>query len=388
MKTSHLRPVCAFCFAAGILAACTGEQAGSAAPPAPLVKVMEIKAVDTPYPGQYQGQTQGSREAQVVARVQGVIRERVYTEGDMVREGDPLFHLEPDMYKAAVDNAKGALAQAEARLDRATREWERVRPLYAKNAVSEKDRDNALSEYNEARANVVAAKAGLQTAQINLDYCSVLSPVTGIAGREVYTAGNYVTNGQVLTSVNRIDPIYVNFYAPGAYMMRLKQLESEGRLTVPEGGFGARLRLLNGMMYEHEGRVTFVDKQVDPSTGTVKMRAEFPNPQGSVLPGQFARVFMQGAVLKNAVLIPQKAVLQTQRGDLVMVVSRENTIEPRPVRLAEAVDKAFLVEKGLAPGERIVTEGIIKVRPGRPVRVENGGAAGGGEEPGGAGRGK
>ncbi len=365
----------AVCFAFAQLAACSDSSKTPPGPPPPVVKVLEIKTENAPYPGQYQGQTQGSREAQVVARVQGVIQKRVYEEGGFVKAGELLFQLEPDTYKAAVDNARGSLAQAEAQLDRATREWERIRPLYAKNAVSQKDRDNALSDYNAAQANVVAAKAALQAAQINLNYCSVVSPVTGMASKEAYTAGNYVVNGQVLTSVNQIDPIYVNFYAPGAYMMRLKQLEGEGRLTMPKEGFKAQIRLLNGLMYEREGLVTFVDKQVDPATGAIKMRAEFPNPEGKVLPGQFARVFIEGATLQNAILIPQKAVLQTQKGDLVMVVNKENRIEPRPVRLADTIGKDFLVEQGLAAGERIVLEGIIKSRPGQLVRPENGNAA-------------
>ena len=362
------------CLAAWLLAACSDGSKGPAPVP-PLVKVWEVTQGDAPYPGQYQGQTQGSRAAQVVARVQGVIQKRVYEEGGMVDAGALLFQLEPDTYKAAVESARGALAQAEAQFDRANREWDRIRPLYAKNAVSQKDRDNALSDFNAAQANVVAAKAALQTAQINLDYCSVLSPVRGLTGKEAYTAGNFVTTGQVLTTVNQVEPIHVNFYAPSTFVMRLNQLEREGRLSMPQEGFRARIRLLNGIMYQREGRVTFIDKQVDPATGAVRMRAEFPNPEGMVLPGQFVRVFIDGAMLKNAILIPQKAVLQTQRGDLVMVVTGENTIEARPVQIADAIGKNFLVEKGLAAGERIVLEGVLKARPGQPVRIDGGGQA-------------
>jgi len=373
MNIRLLRFFSLFCLALGLLAACSDGSKPAPAPP--LVKVWEVTQGDASYPGQYQGQTQGSRAAQVVARVQGVIQKRVYEEGGMVDAGELLFQLEPDTYKAAVENARGALAQAEAQFDRANREWDRIRPLYAKNAVSQKDRDNALSDYNAAQANVVAAKAALRTAQINLDYCSVLSPVRGLAGKEAYTAGNFVTTGQVLTTVNQVDPIHVNFYAPSTFVMRLKQLEQEGRLSMPREGFHARIRLLNGIMYQRAGRVSFVDKQVDPATGAVRMRAEFPNPEGMVLPGQFVRVFIDGAMLKNAILIPQKAVLQTQRGDLVMVVTGENTIEARPVQIADAIEKNFLVEKGLAAGERIVLEGILKARPGQPVRIDDGGQA-------------
>jgi membrane fusion protein (multidrug efflux system) len=371
MNTPTFRLFCVFYFSLWLLAACSDGSKGPTPPP-PLVKVWEVTQGDAPYPGQYQGQTQGSRAAQVVARVQGVIQKRVYEEGGMVDAGELLFQLEPDTYKAAVENARGALAQAEAQFDRATREWDRIRPLYAKNAVSQKDRDNALSDFNAAQANVVAAKAALQTAQINLNYCSVLSPVKGLASKETYTVGNFVTTGQVLTTVNQVDPLHVNFYAPSAFVMRLEQLKREDRLTMPQEGFNARIRLLNGMMYAQEGRVTFIDKQVDPATGAVRMRAEFPNPDGMVLPGQFVRVFIDGAMLKNAILIPQKAVLQTQKGDLVMVVTKGNTIEPRPVQIADAIGKNFLVEKGLAAGERIVLEGVLKARPGQPVRIDDG----------------
>ena len=364
------RPLALYlCLALCLLAACSDETKNQAPPP-PLVRAMEVNATDAPYPGEFQGQTQGSRAALVVARVNGVIQKRVYQEGRAVKEGDLLFQIEPDTYIAAVDNARGALAQAEAQLQQASREWDRIRPLYAKNAVSQKDRDAALSAYNGGQANVVAAKAALQAAEINLNYCSVLSPVTGIASQEAYTVGNFVSNGQVLTSVTQPDPLYVNFYIPSTVGMRWRQLEKEGRLQIPENGFSARIRLLNGLMHEHEGRVTFIDRQVDPATGAIKMRAEFPNPQGSVLPGQFVRVFLEGATLLKAILVPQRAVLQTQKGDLIMVVNKENKIEPRPVKISDTVGRNFLVDSGLASGERIVLEGIIKARPGQLVRVD------------------
>ncbi|MEG2171819.1 MAG: efflux RND transporter periplasmic adaptor subunit, partial [Desulfovibrionaceae bacterium] len=254
--------------------------------------------------------------------------------------------------------------EAAAQLDRTKREWDRIRPLYEKNAVSQKDRDNAKAAYD-------SAKASLRTAKINLDYCRVVSPVSGFSGKQQFTPGNLVNNNSPLTTVNQTEPLFVNFAIAGPAMMRTQQLMAEGRLQVPaERRYTAKIRLLDGAMYQRDGIVTFVDTQVDPLTGVVKARAEFPNPNGRVLPGQFVRLYMSGAMLINAVLIPQKAVLLTQMGNLVMVVKADNTIEPRPIKISDSVGDMYLVDEGLSGGENIVLEGIIKVRPGQPVRVE------------------
>lgn len=346
------------------LAGCSDKDKKQTGPPPPLVSVYQIEKKDYPYPSVYQAQTQGSRAVEVRSRVSGIIEKRLYEEGAYVKEGQVLFQLERDQYEALVQ-------EAAAQLDRTKREWDRIRPLYDKNAVSQKDRDNAKAAYD-------SAKAALRTAKINLDYCRVVSPVSGFSGKQQYTPGNLVNNNSPLTTVNQTEPLFVNFAIAGPAMMRTQQLMAEGRLKVPaQRRYTTKIRLLDGAMYEREGVVTFVDTQVDPLTGVVKARAEFPNPDGRVLPGQFVRLYMDGAMLQNAVLIPQKTVLMTQMGNLVMVVKADNTVEPRPITVSDSVGDMYLVEKGLEGNERIILEGLLKARPGQPVRIEDPQAAAG-----------
>lgn len=340
------------------LAACSQDKdkAGNQGA-APLVTVYKVEKKDQPYPSEYQAQTQGSRAVEVRARVSGIIEKRLYEEGAYVKEGQVLFQLERDQYEALVQ-------EAAAQLDRAKREWDRIRPLYEKNAVSQKDRDNAKAAYD-------SAKAALRTAKINLDYCRVVSPVSGFSGKQEVTPGNLVNNNSPLTTVNQTEPLFVNFAIAGPAMMRTQQLAAEGRLRLPENRrYTATIRLLDGAMYQREGVVTFVDTQVDPLTGVVKARAEFPNPDGRVLPGQYVRLYMSGAMLTNAILIPQKAVLMTQMGTLVMVIKADKTVEPRPVKISDTVGNMYLIDSGLVGGEDIILEGIIKARPGQAVRIE------------------
>lgn len=340
-----------------LLTACSQDKGKAQGPPPPLVTAFAVEKKDHSYPSEYQAQTQGSRAVEVRARVSGIIEKRLYEEGAYVKEGQVLFQLERDQYEALVQ-------EAAAQMDRAKREWDRIRPLYEKNAVSQKDRDNAKAAFD-------SAKAALRTAKINLDYCRVVSPVSGFSGKQQYTPGNLVNNNSPLTTVNQTEPLFVNFAIAGPAMMRTQQLAAEGRLILPANRrYTAHIRLLDGAMYEKEGVVTFVDTQVDPLTGVVKARAEFPNPNGRVLPGQFVRLYMTGAVLKDAVLIPQKAVMLTQMGNLVMVLSAENIVEPRPIIISDSVGDMYLVDKGLQGGERIILEGLIKARPGQAVRIE------------------
>ena len=338
------------------LAACKDEKKAQQGPPPALVTVFDVKAQDQPYPAEYQGVTQGSKAVEVRARVEAIIEKRMYIEGEYVKEGQILFQLERDQYEARLQDAA-------AQLERAKRDWERIRPLYEKNAVSQKDRDNARASFETAQAN-------LRTAQINLGYCQVTSPVSGYTGKEQFTPGNLVGNNSLLTSVNQTNPLYVNFSIAGPDYMRRQALAADGRLEVPEM-YSAHIRLLDGQLYKREGRVTFVDTQVDKTTGVIKARAEFPNDDDYVLPGQYVRVFLEGAMLRNAILIPQKSVLMTQKGTLVMVVGEGNIIQPRPVKLNVAIGENYLVDEGLKGGERIVLEGLVKARPGQPVRIDD-----------------
>ena len=348
----------AFCAACLLLCAC--EKDKKAENPQkemlPPVAVFEVKAADVPWPAAFQAQATGSRSVEVRARVQGIIVKRLYEEGDFVREGQQLFQLERDQYEAAVD-------QAEAKYNAAEREWQRVRPLYEKNAVSQKERDNARSSYDSARAE-------LRAARINLEYCQVVSPVSGYSSKENYTEGNLVSNNSLLTYVNQTDPMYIDFSIAAPERMRRQQLHAAGRLRYPEGmRYNARLRLLDGTMYAKEGKVTFIDSQVQPTTGVIKARAVFDNTDGAIMPGQYVRIFMEGDVLTNAIIIPQKSVMITQQGSLVMALDKDNVVVPMPVVVSETIGNSYLVDSGLKGGERIVSEGLVKARPGAKVSI-------------------
>lgn len=344
----------------------------AAALPPPLVGVMTVEARDVPVSFTYVGQTEGSRAVEVRAQVSGILMKRAYKEGQYVKQGDLLFEIEPDTYKAAVQQAKGVMAQAQAKFTQARQDLNRVRPLYARNAVSQKDRDDAQAAFNSARADLDAAKAALNEAEIKLGYAYVTAPVSGYASQEYRTVGNLITagsqDGSLLTVVNQVDPIYANFSVPSPQFMRLRALAAQKRLV--EDGVTAEISLADGTVYPRKGSITFIDKQVNPGTSVVASRAEFDNPDLFVLPGQFVRVTLSGMVLKNAILVPQQAVIQTQKGSMVVVVGKDDKAEMRPVDLGDNYGDSFLLNKGLEPGERIVIEGGNKAVPGQPVRVE------------------
>ena len=321
----------------------------------PLVGIYNVKCEDVPWPAEFQAQAAGSRSVEVRARVEAIIEKRLYEEGDYVKEGQQLFQLERDRYEALMQIA-------EARFINAEREWKRIRPLYEKNAVSQKERDAALAAYE-------SSKAELRQSQINLDYCQVVSPVSGYSSKENFTPGNLVSNNSLLTYVNQTDPMYIDFSIAAPERMLRQQMEASGRLKFPENNvYKAKLRLLDGSMYKGEGQVTFIDSQVQASTGVIKARAIFSNADRSIMHGQYVRLYMNGDILKDAVLIPQKCVLITQKGNIVMALDNDDKVMPVPVTISVSVGDKYLVDSGLKGGERIISEGLIKARAGVQVR--------------------
>ena len=313
------------------LAACKDEGAQKGQMPAPPVGVFQVEAKDVPWPSEFQAQASGSRSVEVRARVQGIIEKRLYREGEFVKAGQLMFQIERDQYEAAVQ-------QAEAQYD--------------------------------------SAKAALRAAKINLDYCQVVAPVSGYSSKESFTPGNLVSNNSLLTYVDQTDPMYIDFSIAAPQHMRRQQLAAEGRLRFPEGNiYKARLRLLDGSMYQGEGQVDFIDSRVQPETGVVQARASFANSDGQIMPGQYVRIFMDGDVLVNAVLIPQKAVLITQKGSFVMTLDKDNVVGTQKVEVSETIGDMYLVDSGLKGGERIICEGMVKARPGAKVSVMGDGQA-------------
>lgn len=329
------------------------QKHGAMAPP---VSVYEVKTENVSWPAEYQAQASGSRAVEVRARVEAIIEKRLYHEGDFVKKGQQLFQLERDHYEAVMQQAQAQYANAE-------KEWRRVRPLYEKNAVSQKERDAAKAAYE-------SAKAELRQAKINLDYCQVEAPVSGYSSKENYTPGNLVNNNSLLTYVNQTDPMYIDFSIAAPERMQRQQLADRGILVMPQDGrYTARLRLLNGQMYKGEGEVTFIDSQVQPSTGVIQARAVFANADRSIMPGQYVRVYMDGDVLKDAILVPQKCVMITQKGSLVMTVDKDNVVATRPIEIGVSVGDRYLVLGGLKAGDRIISEGQVKARPGSKVSI-------------------
>ncbi len=360
-------------FALLFVAGCTSEEkAQTAALPPPLVGVMTVEARDVPIIYTYVGQTVGSRAVEVRAQVSGILMRRAYDEGEYVKKGQLLFEIEPDTYKAALRQAKGVMEQAQAKFTQARQNLNRVLPLYAKNAVSQKDRDDAQAAFNSAKADLDSAKASVSEAEIKLSYAYVTAPVSGFTSREYHTVGNLITAGSaessLLTVINQNNPIYANFAIPSPQYMRIRVLYEAGRLKLDN--VVAELALADGSVYGTLGKINFVDKAVSATTSVVAARAEFANPDLFVLPGQFVRVSIKGMELKNAILIPQQAVIQTQKGSMVVVIGKDNKAEMRPVDLGDNYGDGFLLNKGLEPGERIVTEGSNKAVPGQPVRIQ------------------
>ena len=341
--------------------------------PPPEVAAVTVTRGDMPLAMEYMGQTAGSREVEVRARVGGILLRRAYEEGTPVKQGDLLFEIDPAPFQATLEQAQGRLAQTEAKLSQAKRDLARMEELFRGDVISQKDRDDAMTTFETATAEVTAARAAVREAGLNLGYTKVEAPISGLTSKEARSEGSLVvasSDSSLLTTISRVDPIYVNFSIPGPETMLLRQMREKGQIGFNNGkDFQASLIQPDGRPFGHEGRINFTDTQVDQTTGVVKYRAEFPNPENTVMPGQFVRVRLNGAFLKDAMTVPQGAVLVTQQGTMVWVVDAAGVVSPRPVVLGRTEGNNYLVEKGLEPGERVVTEGIIKVRPGMTVTV-------------------
>ncbi|UZP68943.1 efflux RND transporter periplasmic adaptor subunit [Desulfovibrio mangrovi] len=358
-----------------VLAGCSEDkdaaQAAHGMPPAPVQAVV-MERMDVPIDYEYVGQTEGARSVEVRARVQGLLLKRTYREGSYVREGDVLFLLDPEKYRATSAQAGGELASLRAKLEQARLEYKRVADLYARGVVSAKERDDALAAYDSGKAEVAAAEAKLQADQLNLGYTQVRAPISGITSQETRSEGSLITTdsaGSLLTTITQLDPLYVNFAIPGTESMLLRRMVNEGRVVIPANGYNVRLKLADGSVYEETGKMTFEDRYVDPQTGSIRARAEIVNPDALVLPGEFVRVRLEGAYYKDALVIPERAVLFSQKGPMVYVLDDKNVATIRPVKLGQTLEKGIVVEGGLEAGERIVVDGIMKVRPGGAVMV-------------------
>ena len=347
----------------------------------PPVVVTELKVhrEDVPMPLEYVGQTAGFKQVEVRARVGGILAKRVYTEGQPVKAGELMFRIDPEPYKAALDRQSAELERAKARLTRAKIEQDRVLALFERQAVSETERDDAVTTYADALAAVKTATALVKSAQIDLNWTQVRAPVSGITGQETRSEGNLVTMdaaGSLLTTIVQPDPLYVEFAVPADESRRNAELLASGKMVTPNGKADVEVLLADGTIHPFLGSIDFKDRTADPQTGAIRARAELPNPGGELLPGQFVRVRVLGSILKDFILVPQRAVLMTQEGSTVYVLDDKDVPMTRSVDVALTIGNSYLIQSGLEDGERLVLDGVVKVRPGTAVHVANQARAG------------
>jgi membrane fusion protein (multidrug efflux system) len=345
-------------------------------PPAPIkVKVAQVVTRDVPIYVEAVGETRGNTEIEIRARVEGFLESVNFTEGTPVHKGQLLYTIDSSPFQANVAQAQARLAQSAADLARARQDVARYEPLVKKNAVSRQDYETAVAVARAQTSAVDAAKASLRSAQIDLGYTKVLAPEDGLVGKTEVYPGTLVGRGQstLLTRISKIDPIHARFTIPERDYLRLAR-ESRAKAAAgakPDPSAVAfELVLADGSVHPQPGKLVFIDRNVDPTTGTILLEAAFPNPGDLVRPGQYARVRAAVEVKKNAVLVPQRAIQEVQGNDNVAVVKADGTVEMRPVHTGERVGTLWVVDQGLATGDRIVVEGLQKVRAGVKVEVE------------------
>lgn len=356
-----------------LLAACSDdEKTEQTPPPPPEVEVMTVKPrpiadiVDLP------GRVQAVRIAEIRARVTGIIQKRLYEEGTEVEVGAPLFQIDPREMRAELKAAQATLERAKATAQNAEQDVRRYKGLVAKQAISQQEYDTALATLRTARADVAQAEASVQSAELNLEYTTVESPISGRAGRAQITEGALVnaTEGTLLTTVEQFDPVYVNFSQSSSNLLDIRARIASGELELPEGGrVEVKLILENGGEYPHPGYVNFYAMSIDETTGTVAVRAEFPNPDKLLLPGQFVRARVNAGTRPNGVLIPQRAVVVNDQGARVMLVGDDDKVVSREIQLGGLQGSGWIIREGLDEGDVVIIEGGSSVRSGAPVRT-------------------
>jgi membrane fusion protein (multidrug efflux system) len=337
------------------------------------VSVVTVRPQKVALTTELPGRTSAYLIAEVRPQVGGIIQQRLFTEGSDVKAGDLLYQIDPAVYEATYSSAKAALARAEANLIPVRLKAGRYAELVKLNAVSQQEYDDANASFKQAEADVQAGKAAVETARINLAYTKVIAPISGRIGRSSVTNGALVTASQpaALATIQQLSPLYVDVTQSSADLLRLKQNLASGILK-GNGAAQARVKLLleDGSHYPLEGTLKFSEVTVDQSTGSITLRAVFPNPKHTLLPGMFVRAVLEEGIIQRAILVPQRAVTRNPAGNaLVMVVGSEEKVEPRVIKVLRTVGENWLVSEGLKAGDRVIMEGLQKARPGTPVRA-------------------
>jgi membrane fusion protein (multidrug efflux system) len=346
--------------------AAAGPGPGGGAPPPPEVAVITVAAQTAPLSTELPGRVEASRVAQVRARVTGIVQKRLFREGSEVKAGQLLFQIDPAPYQAAVDSAKAALAKAQANLVQAAAQAARYKPLSDAKAISQQEYVNAQAAQAQGEADVAAARAALQTAQLNLGYASVTAPISGRIGRALVTEGALVsqTEATQLALIQQIDPAYVNSTQAVADVARLRKAATATAADLS----AVRIVLEDGSELPQRGRLLFADLSVDPTSAQVTLRTEVANPQAQLLPGMYVRTRLVQGQIADAMLVPQQAVTRGPQGDSVLVVGEGGKATPRTIKVGGASGSNWIVLEGLKAGEQVIVEGFQKLRPGAPVK--------------------
>ncbi|HET8691223.1 MAG TPA: efflux RND transporter periplasmic adaptor subunit [Steroidobacteraceae bacterium] len=354
-----------------VLAGCGPEASGP--PPPPEVGVVTVAPRAVEITDELPGRTTAFRIAEVRPQVTGIVKRRLFTEGAEVKAGQQLFQIDDDSYRAALASAEAALKRAEAQAVTARLLEERYAPLIAANAVSRQENDEAIAARARAEADVASARAAVEAARINVVYTQLLSPISGRIGRALVTEGALVTSGQptALATVQQLDPIYVDIAQSSTDMLRLQRQLESGELVADSGeGADVTLTLEDGTAYPEHGRLKVAEASVDPGTGSVTLRAVFPNPRRELLPGMFVRARLSQGKRTGAILVPQRGIQHTPEGGAkALLVGADGKVEERKVTAERAIGADWLVTEGLAAGDRVIVDGLQKAKPGATVKA-------------------
>ena len=358
-------------FSSVIITACDNKPAVKTAME-PEVGVVTLAPSSVNIKSELPGRALAFEIAEIRPQVGGIIIKRNFVEGDKVSKGESLYQIDPAPLQARLDSAKGALAKAQATANNVRLTLNRQSALIKSNYVSRQDYDTTRSQLNEAQANVAVAKADLEQATINLRYANVTSPIDGISGKSSVTVGALVTANQEnsLVTVQRLDPIYVDLTQSVQDFLRLKEEKANGKIAQQQGKIPVELMLENGKPYRHTGTLEFSDPAVDETTGSVTLRAIFPNPEGEILPGMYVTALLDEGSQQNVLMVPQQGITHNEQGKATtLILDQENVVQLREINAVKAVGNQWLVTAGLRPGDRVIVSGLQRIRPGSKARV-------------------
>jgi membrane fusion protein, multidrug efflux system len=338
----------------------------------PQVTVVTLKSQSVTLTRELPGRTNAYLVAEVRPQVSGIVKQRLFTEGAIVKAGQPLYELDDAIYRAQLESAQASLAKADATVEAAQLAADRSRELIKIDAVSRQDNDNAIAAFGQAKADVAAAKAAIANATVNLTYAHLVAPISGRIGKSAVTVGALVTANQAaaMATIQQLDPIYVDVNQASSEWLRLKQVIDSGRAQSGAADSPVTIVLADGRTYGQKGRLQFADVTVDPTTGDFLLRAIVPNPNGELLPGMYVRAVLDEGVLSQGVLAPEQGITRDPKGNAsALVVNAQGKVEPREVKVSRNIGNQWLVDEGLASGDRLIVEGLQKVQPGMAVKA-------------------